>query len=254
MGPWRMEGVFNEACWSGTLGVLPSSDSLNHVAIMNDVPSSALSFYDQNAEKYRRRTGVLGPSPELELFVSNLPGPKVLEVGCGSGRESRELMDRGLDVTVTDGSAEMARVASRDLGVDVQVLRHEDVDFEEVYDGIWASATLFHVAREDFRDVLARYARALVPGGVFYASLKVGAPDEDGWDDEGRWFIYVTEGEMERVVSTIPGLEIVRMARSEDVLGRDRLWLSVHMVRWQDGEGSPPASHSSTKPQPDDDG
>ena len=56
------------------------------------------------------------------------------------------------------------------------------------YDGVWASACLLHVPRDELAGVLARIHRALKPEGLFYASYKVG--HGDGRDSFGRYYNY----------------------------------------------------------------
>ena len=66
----------------------------------------------------------------------------------------------------TDGSPEMAAVASRHLGRTVETLLFHDLDAVEAYDGVWANACLLHVPRPELADILARIWRALKPAGI----------------------------------------------------------------------------------------
>ena len=82
-----------------------------------------LRFYADNAKAYagyREKANEI----RLEAFLSRLsPGPLILELGCGNGRDSGFMIERGFDVTPTDGVAEMAEQASRRLGRRVALLR-----------------------------------------------------------------------------------------------------------------------------------
>ena len=98
------------------------------------------------------------------------------------------MLARGFDVRATDGSPEMAAVASRRLGRPVETLLFHDLDEVEAYDGVWANACLLHVPRAELADVLALIWRALKPGGDFYASYKAG--DADGRDTLNRYYNY----------------------------------------------------------------
>ena len=95
----------------------------------------------------------------------------------------------GSEVRATDGSPEMAEIASRRLGRPSIRCASTSSKRGETYDGVWASACLLHVPREDLTGILTRIRRALKPGGVFYASFKIGEGD-DGRDTLDRYYNY----------------------------------------------------------------
>jgi SAM-dependent methyltransferase len=155
------------------------------------VDDATLQFYRQNAEAYARRE-ITSRHARLTKFLALLPKDgAILELGCGAGADSAEILARGYDVTPTDGSPEMAEVASRRLGRPVGTMLFHELDAVEAYDGIWANACLLHVPRDQLANVLALIHRALKPGGAFYASYKKG--DNDGRDTLDRYYNYPTE-------------------------------------------------------------
>ena len=150
-----------------------------------------LQFYRRNAEAYAERE-ITSRHMQLTRFLALLPpGAAILELGCGAGGDSAEILARGFDVVPTDGSPEMAEVASRRLGRAVGTLLFHDLAEVEAYDGVWANACLLHVPRPELAHVLALIWRALKPGGVFYASYKTG--DAEGRDTLNRYYNYPTE-------------------------------------------------------------
>ena len=152
---------------------------------------ATLQFYRRNAEAYAKRE-ITSRYARLTKFLALLPpGAAILELGCGAGGDSAEMLTRGYDVTPTDGSPEMAVVASRRLGRTVETLLFHELDAVEAYDGVWANACLLHVPRDQLANVLALIRRALKPGGAFYASYKSG--DGDGRDTLDRYYNYPTE-------------------------------------------------------------
>jgi SAM-dependent methyltransferase len=155
------------------------------------VDDATLQFYRRNAEAYAKRE-ISSRHARLTKFLALLPpGAAILELGCGAGADSAEMLARGYDVTPTDGSPEMADVASRRLGRPVKTLLFHELDAIEAYDGVWANACLLHVPRDQLANVLALIHRALKPGGAFYASYKSG--DGDGRDTLDRYYNYPTE-------------------------------------------------------------
>jgi len=151
------------------------------------VDDDTLQFYRRNAEAYAG--WAKAPSTRLVGFLAMLPeAGSILELGCGAGNHSREMLARGFSVRATDGSPEMAEIASQRLGHPVEAMLFHELDAREAYDGVWASACLLHVPRDELGGILARIHRALKPGGLFYASYKVG--HGDGRDSLGRYYNY----------------------------------------------------------------
>jgi SAM-dependent methyltransferase len=154
------------------------------------VDDATLQFYRENAQAYA--DWAKGPSTRLIGFLASLPpGGTILELGCGAGNHTADMLAAGFSVRATDGSPEMAVIASHRLGHPVQAMLFHELEAREAYDGVWASACLLHVPRDELAGILARIHRALKPAGVFYASFKLG--DGDGRDSLGRYYNYPSE-------------------------------------------------------------
>jgi SAM-dependent methyltransferase len=152
------------------------------------VDEQTLQFYRSNASAYAGRE-ITSRKKRLTAFLALLaPDAVILELGCGAGGDTAEMLARGFDIRPTDGSPEMAEVASRRLGRPVATLLFDDIDAVEAYDGVWANACLLHVPRDQLVHVLSLIWRALKPGGMFYASFKTG--DAEGRDTLDRYYNY----------------------------------------------------------------
>ena len=148
-----------------------------------------LQFYRRNAEAYAG--WAKAPSTRLIGFLGMLPpAGSILELGCGAGNHSAEMLSRGFRMRITDGSPEMAEIAARRLNHPVEAMLFHELEEREAYDGVWASACLLHVPRDELAGILTRIHRALKPDGLFYASYKMG--DHDGRDSLGRYYNYAT--------------------------------------------------------------
>jgi SAM-dependent methyltransferase len=153
------------------------------------VDEGTLQFYRSNARSYA--DWAKAPSTRLRGFLALLPaGGSILELGCGAGNHSAVMLAEGFSVRATDGSPEMAEIASQRLGHAVEAMRFDQLDAHEAYDGVWASACLLHVPRDELAGILARIHHALRPSGVFYASYKMG--EGDGRDSLGRYYNYAS--------------------------------------------------------------
>lgn len=153
-----------------------------------------LDFYAREAPDYAA-SGPGGIGRHLAPFLARLPvGGTILELGCGSGRDAQYMFERGFAVEPTDGVPEMAALAAARLGCQVSVMRFDELEAEELYDGVVAAYSLLHVPREGLVGVLRRVWRALKPGGWHAATYKTGG--REGRDGLGRYYNYPSEAEL----------------------------------------------------------
>jgi len=118
-------------------------------------------------------------------------GARILDAGCGSGRDAKRFLEMGYEVTAFDASGELCALASRHVGRPVLRMRFDEVRFEDEFDGVWACASLLHVPRREMDGALARLSRSLKPGGVFYASFRY--REGEVIHEDGRHFADCTE-------------------------------------------------------------
>ncbi|GAA5149722.1 hypothetical protein GCM10023340_25490 [Nocardioides marinquilinus] len=188
--------------------------------------------YDQQAAAYRQASATLSEPVRaaLDAYASALaPGARVLEIGSGGGRDAAELEARGLVVRRTDvtpGFVELLRAAGHEADVLDPLV--DDLDPPPAgYDGVWANASLLHVARRDLPTVLTRLAAATRPGGVLRLTVKEG--DGDGWSTHGsigapRSFTYWRRGPLEDVVAGA-GWQVGEVTETDGMRGER--WLAV---------------------------
>jgi SAM-dependent methyltransferase len=132
----------------------------------------------------------------------------------------------GYDVTALDGSEEMCSLASIHTDLDVLHMQFEDLDFEEVFDGIWACASLVHLEKDELPDILQKISNALKPGGIFYMSVHEG--DFEGIRNQ-RYFSEYKKEELEQIISHFPELLIKDIWQTEDVRQKKdgQIWLNL---------------------------
>jgi SAM-dependent methyltransferase len=184
-----------------------------------------LDFYEREASAYAARVWADGTA-RLQAFVDRVGvGAKVLELGCGGGRDAEFFLAAGVDIVATDGSPELAALASRRIGRSVRVMRFDALDEIETYDGVWAHACLLHVPSSALVGVLKTIWRSLKPGGVFFASYKAG--DGEGRDRLGRYYNFPTLLELEQhYASAAPWLSLtIESTPGGGYDGETRTWL-----------------------------
>ena len=174
---------------------------------------ATLQFYRGHAEAYAGRE-ITSRKARLAAFLALLPkGARILELGCGAGGDTAEMLAQGCDVRATDGSPEMAAVASKRLGRPVETLLFHELDAIEAYDGVWANACLLHVPRDQLAHVLSLIWRALKPDGAFFASYKEG--EAGGRDALDRYYNYPSQDWLRATYAEAGNWNALSMERGE---------------------------------------
>ncbi len=174
---------------------------------MNEEKKVNATSYNANPSYYEakfRKTFEEYAQPDLERFLSELNGSRILDAGCGPGIYLEYFREKGLDALGIDLSeAFLERCAEKGLNV-----RKMDMENPLLYpysfDGIWCLA-LVHTPRERIPALAKTWAKLLKPNGVLFISAKKGVsegyePSETG-DNTRRWFTYFEEGELQKYFS-----------------------------------------------------
>lgn len=146
---------------------------------------ATIAFYQERAPHWVFHSGARH-SHQLDAFLDRLPAcARVLELGCGGGRDAAHIRARGFAVHATDAVPALVERANQAFDLDARVMAFDELDAKAEYAGVWAHANLLHCPRAALPEVLARIHRALVPGGWHFASYKLG--DGEGRDLLGRY-------------------------------------------------------------------
>lgn len=160
----------------------------------DDYSSSTDRFYEENAAEYFERTVGADLTHLYEPFFELLPDrARILDAGCGSGRDLPTFVGRGYRAMGIDASPRLVALAQAYSGAPCAVLRLEDLNYDRCFDGIWACASLLHLPKVTLPVVLRRLHRALAAGGVLFASVQEGNGEKRHVD--GRFYAYYTPSE-----------------------------------------------------------
>jgi len=193
--------------------------------------SSTVEFYNNNSYEFYNNTISAEMDSLYKSFLEYVvPGGKILDAGCGSGRDSLYFKNQGFSVTAFDASEEMVKLSSRLIKQEVLLMRFEELKLDEQYDGIWACASLLHVRRQDSVNVIRNLAKFLKGTGVFYMSFKYGDKE---YEKDGRYFNCFDEENFKAVILQIPELSIEKINITIDVRpGRnEEYWLNCYLIK-----------------------
>lgn len=186
-----------------------------------------LVYYNQNAEAFIKNTISVDFKATEERFLEKLPGSsKILDFGCGSGRDTKYFLSKGYHVTAIDGSEELCRLASEYTGVPVRHMLFQELDEEDVYDAIWACSSILHLPYDELKSVLCKMSQALKQSGIVYTSFKYGTFEGER---NGRYFTDMTEEKFEKLLEEVKAFQIEEQWISSDVRPDrgDEKWLNL---------------------------
>jgi len=184
----------------GPAHVVVSADGAGIVGEMDAalaaISSRTLAHYERSAEAFQTGTAdhdVTQNRDALLAAIEAAPPFRLLDLGCGPGRDLAAFRALGHEAVGLDGCARFVEMARGATGCEVL---HQDflaLDLPAArFDGIFANASLFHVPRRELPRVLGELRIALAPRGVLFVSNPRGS-DEEGWHGDRYGVYYALE-------------------------------------------------------------
>lgn len=192
-----------------------------------------IEYYNQNADMFAQGTRLVDFTVVQERFAKMLPaGSRILDFGCGSGRDTKYFLEKGYRVEATDGSSELCKLASDFTGIEVKEMLFQNLDARGKYEGIWACSSILHLSKRELLPVIRKMCDALKDNGVIYTSFKYG--DFEG-ERNGRYFTDFTEDTFDKFIKVIQELTIEEEWITSDVRpGRgEEKWLNLILRKIQ---------------------
>lgn len=174
---------------------------------MQKYMEETLKYYNENYKLYNS----MWSNFEFDIpniFLSYLEkGTYILDLGCGVGRDSKYFIDNGYKVKAIDGSSMMCKIASENIGVEVEQINFLDIDYKNLFDGIFACASLLHLDNEDLIIVLNKIKDSLKEDGILYTCFKYGVLERF----EKRYYNDMTEDKFFDIIKLVDGFKIEKV-------------------------------------------
>jgi 2-polyprenyl-3-methyl-5-hydroxy-6-metoxy-1,4-benzoquinol methylase len=196
-------------------------------SVISAAAMETIAFYDRNASRYFEETAYLHVQGLYEPFLNHVPvHGRILDAGCGSGRDTKAFSAKGYHVRAIDASEELVRLAAAFTSQHCELGTLQEIDYCEEFDGIWACASLLHIPKSQVCDVIARLIKGLKPRGVLYCSLKEGVGERVA--EDGRLFSYYDARSFRKVLSCFQGLHELSFWKTEEMRSHHRRgpWLN----------------------------
>lgn len=193
---------------------------------MSNQPKKSRQYYDSKAEEFYSNTVDIDLSDLYDRFCEHLkPNSRVLDAGCGSGRDALRFVEMGYRVDAFDASPEMVRLARERTGIDAIVSDFYDYKPDVTYDGIWCCASLLHVPLKSLGKIIQNMSDYLKSNGVWYMSFKRGNTERI---EGGRYFTDLDELMLTEIIGKVEVLKLYSVWQTPDARpDRDEIWLNA---------------------------
>jgi len=175
---------------------------------MSNYVDKNIAHYQKMADVYNERYKNDNLAEPYADFLENLPGKKILEIGCGGGRDTKYFHEQKLDVTATDLTPRFLEIGKEQCpDVNFQLMDMRKLEFPDAsFDGIWANLSFHHISKTENLSTLKEFKRVLKNGGLLYLGLMEGEGEEDKYSkfsQETRHFSYYTEEEITLLITSL---------------------------------------------------
>ncbi len=205
-----------------------------------------LNYYSTKAGEVAERYEAAKNSLSARFISSFEQGGRILDIGCGSGRDLADLGRQGFQPFGIDGTAEFVRLA-QELHPELRgrvahgLLPDFPVPFGGEFDGVLCSAVLMHIDTTELFNSVLTIKRCLKVNGRLLISIPGHRPDtgDDERDAHGRLFKAYQPGYLRLVFERL-GFTLIEQWTNPDSMNRPEIeWICL-LFQLKTGENSRP--------------
>ena len=227
--------------------------------------------YDARAAYFATQHGAADASELQRILLKHLPdGARILEIGCGCGRDALFLAEHGFRVVATDASAGMLEAFRKSAGDQIRIVDYPATEFcylpfveilqatfplplapkpaihSDTFDAILAVAVIMHLPDTDLFEFAYQLRQMLKPGGTAVLSVSEGRPvDAASRDHQGRLFRERPPAELTLLFERL-GFTLVAREKNADAMGRGDVQWTTLILRLDTVSGARPVDQIET--------
>ena len=195
---------------------------------LNRISALTLAHYNQRAGDFFEGTRDHDVSQNIAALLEHIDGEPpcaILDFGCGPGRDLKTFSALGHFAIGLEGAAQFVEMARTYSACEVWQQDFLKLDLPaDRFDGVFANASLFHIASQELPRVLAELFATLKPGGVLFTSNPRGN-NEEGWD-RGRYGVYYDLAIWRGHVTAAGFVELAHYYRPSGLPREQQAWLA----------------------------
>jgi len=179
-------------------------------------------------EFYKRYNSKKIMEKHREKFINLLGGNKILDCGCGIGRDCREFAKLGFKVIGVDVSEEMLKLAKQETKktnfyqMDMTNLTLDN----DKFDGIWCCSSLYHTKKRYILGTLKLFNARLKKEGIIFITVKEGEGEsynnKNYFGELKKFYAYYRDYELTRLLSKA-GFDVIYMEKEH----KDQNWINI---------------------------
>ena len=186
-----------------------------------------ISHYESDPDGFRVGTQNHDVSQNYQALLNAILGEgplKILDLGCGPGRDLVYFRDLGHIATGLDGCESFCRMAREETGCQVLLQNFIDLKLkDDHFDGVFANASLFHVPKTELSQVIGKLQKSLKRQGVLFSSNPRG--NSEGMNGS-RYGNYMELDEYQKIVEECGFSLIHHYYRPDGIPVEQRPWLA----------------------------
>ena len=201
---------------------------------MMNIYKRVQTAYDQIVSEFAERNHFNMPDNLIslahELVRQVGQNGKLIDIGCGTGRDMAWFESKDVTVTGIDLSMGMLAYARENVLGSLVSMNMRNLGFCDAYfDGVWCCASLLHLPKTEAAFALQEIHRVLKPGGMLILSVQEG--NSESWEDGfvpgiKRFFARYQADEMRNILARQKFLVL----KEDSAQTVDRKWLSFVCV------------------------
>lgn len=188
--------------------------------------SETEEFYQKNHQEFIDQTLNINLEDIYQKFLHYIPKKsEILDIGCGSGRDSLYFKNQGLNVIAIDNNTHFVEFTKKHAGVETYLKSFQEIDYVNKFDAIWACASLLHCQKNKLTEIFFKLAKALKENGIIYTSFKYGTFSGIRSD---RFFTDLNEELLDKILDVVNNLKIIEIWITTDKRKENaEKWLNI---------------------------